>query len=414
MLPSALSRRYRRRPAGASPPRHRAFRPGLEALEDRLVPTTWPVINPADNGAANTLRWAVAQANKNNGDAIDIQTAQPIVLTQGELLLTRNVVIFGPPNAPYGLATISGGNRSRVFEVAPTASVDLTWLEIIDGNGEADLIPGSHWFDGDGGAILNEGRLDLRGCLLDHNSCPLEGYSAFSIPAEGRDDGGAVCNVAPPYADTTGGFSGRLYASGCQLFSNTASFGGAIANLGGLVQIGSQAGGCELDNNSAWFGGGAIANENLGAGPKEVDVGWSYVESNTAQGVARYTWEGGGGISNDFGCVLYVGQTQLYGNRDIAWPGTGGGIWNAGGATVWFSELEYNSAVFGGGMYNSGYAQIESCDFWNNTATSQLYGGPSIYTVGGSSSQLELVSDTFWDGPYAVVGPWYGTGNYFF
>jgi hypothetical protein len=62
MFPSALS----------APTRRRSFRPRLEALEDRLVLTHWPVTSPIDNGGLpNTLRWAVAHTQ--NGDTIDIE-----------------------------------------------------------------------------------------------------------------------------------------------------------------------------------------------------------------------------------------------------------------------------------------------------------------------------------------------------
>src|SRR5262245_37752963 len=98
---SALSRRGRCRLAGPGPAR-RPFRPRLEALEDRLVPATWSVVNPID-GAYDSLRWAVAQAQ--NGDTIDIWTPTT-VLTQGELVLAKDLTIdFKSLPYPYSKAT---------------------------------------------------------------------------------------------------------------------------------------------------------------------------------------------------------------------------------------------------------------------------------------------------------------------
>ena len=66
----------------------------LEALEDRYVPTTLAVTTAADNvNLAGSLRYELAQAN--NGDVIEIETSQTIVLTQGELYLNKDLTIEG-------------------------------------------------------------------------------------------------------------------------------------------------------------------------------------------------------------------------------------------------------------------------------------------------------------------------------
>jgi len=113
---SGSSRRRRPQPRPARP---RSFRPRLEALEDRYVPSTLNVTSNVDTGAVGTLRWAVGAADASPGNTIDILTTQPIVLTQGQLLLGGMRTI----EATAGRATISGNGLSRVFQMG---SVNIT------------------------------------------------------------------------------------------------------------------------------------------------------------------------------------------------------------------------------------------------------------------------------------------------
>src|SRR6516225_9044742 len=112
---SALARRGRHSASGSC-----RSRPRLETMEDRCVPAHLIVNSPADNiNQPGTLRYAVALAN--NGDTIDIQTTQTIMLTHGELYLAHSVTIDFLGVSDQGVATISGDHLSRIFEVAPTA-----------------------------------------------------------------------------------------------------------------------------------------------------------------------------------------------------------------------------------------------------------------------------------------------------
>ncbi len=102
---SERSRSRRLRPA------HRSFRPRMEVLEDRCVPSTLNVTSNLDNGAVGTLRWAVAVADASAApDTIVIHAKQPIVLTQGQLVLSASMTV----EAAAGTATISGDGLSRV------------------------------------------------------------------------------------------------------------------------------------------------------------------------------------------------------------------------------------------------------------------------------------------------------------
>src|SRR5262249_25417647 len=69
---------------------------GVEALDDRCLPSTFTVTNLLDSGDGS-LRAAVAAANANPGaDSIDFAVTGTITLTSGELDITDSVTINGP------------------------------------------------------------------------------------------------------------------------------------------------------------------------------------------------------------------------------------------------------------------------------------------------------------------------------
>jgi predicted outer membrane repeat protein len=213
---SERSRSRRLRPA-----RPRSFRLRLEVLEDRCVPSTLNVTSNLDNGAVGTLRWAVAVADASpTPDTIVIHAKQPIVLTQGQLVLSASMTV----EAAAGTATISGDGLSRVFEVDHGASVTLSELNITDGNAAS------------GGGVLNSGTLRVTKCTLTDNSAQL--------------DGGAIDNAR-----------GTLTVANSTLSGNSAEYGGAIYDSGTLT-----VGGSTLSDNSASMEGGAIATLGIGRG----------------------------------------------------------------------------------------------------------------------------------------------------
>src|SRR5947209_7477623 len=115
-----------RRPASTRRrrPMQRSFRPTLESLEGRWVPSTLTVTSIADKGAGS-LRADIAAAQ--NGDTIVFAPSlngQTITL-KSELFINKNLTITGPG---AGQLTVSGNNNSRVFEVASGTQVSLSGL----------------------------------------------------------------------------------------------------------------------------------------------------------------------------------------------------------------------------------------------------------------------------------------------
>ncbi len=291
---SGPQRQRRSRPA---PNRQASYRPNLETLEYRCVPSTLNVTSNADNGAAGTLRWAVAQAKA--GDTIDIMTTKPIALTQGELYLNRSVTIESPVGAA---ATISGNGISRVFELA-AGSVNLDNLIITGGNAVADNPSGNSSMNGYGGAIFNHASLTLNQCTLSGNSAGFGGGAIYNsgggvtvndsiLSGNSATYGGAIESVS------IFGRSASLTLSASTVSGNSATDGGGIYTRGfsrgnivnsykwrSFVTISDST----LSGNSATYGGGIYS------GPlSTVHIGRSTFFENTPDNIfGAYIDDGG-------------------------------------------------------------------------------------------------------------------------
>src|SRR5579864_1239188 len=226
-------------------------RPRLETLEDRCVPSTLTVDHNWDNNAPpgvpapqGTLEWASATAQ--NGDTIVITggaVEHGIDLTHGEILLTQqNLTIVTAANKSP--ATISGDNLSRVFEVAPGASVTLSKLTITGGVGLADNPAGDASQDGHGGGILVDA-----GATLMVSDSNVSSNSAYHLGGAGNNSyfGNGIYN------------NGTLTVSNSVLSHNSASAPNTLA--GGIYNFGTATlTNCTLSGNSANDGGGGICN----------------------------------------------------------------------------------------------------------------------------------------------------------
>lgn len=337
----------------------------MAVLEDRCVLSTLTVTSSADDGSQNhTLRYAVAHAQ--SGDTILLTAAVkgPIVLTEGELILSRDVTI---ESVPSRTPTISGGGSSRVFEVAAGTDVSLINIQISGGNGLADNMAGATFTDGNGGAILNFGTLTISGCNISGNSgtaTSANGFNAF---------GGAILNDG-----------GAVTVTNCTLTNNSAVNGGAIADFGSLTVSGST-----LSGNSAGLGG---AISITGA----ATVTGSTISNNSAGGVgggvfffsgtlalSGSTLSGdtsslGGAIVNQFGAMTITSSSFV---NDSASAG-GGAMFLFGASTTFVTNSAFSgdTAAFGGAISNAGYLQISGSDFTGNTALS--FSGGGIDSIG--------------------------------
>jgi hypothetical protein len=348
------------------PTRRPAWRPRLEILEDRTVPSTIPVTKLGDDVTQQgTLRWAVA--NVQSGDTISIDAGLPhkgaIVLTQGELLLTTNLTILteGPdPETISGDGRSLGGVQSRVFEVAAGAQVTLSNIALTGGDGVANNPSGNSSYDHAGGAIINFGTLTVSNCKLSGN---------------------AVIGVAGYFRSGCGGGIDNekmLTVNNSTLSDNFAGgLGGGICNITSL-----QISGSTLEHNAAGYGGfgdgGGIYNNSFGM----AQVNDCTLTDNSA---GAY----GGGLFNEGAGTLTVSNCTLSDNTAGL---LGGGIYNSSGnpsplgmLTVSNCNLSGNSAgILGGGIYNAGMLTMSGTTLSFNTPNN-LETGPMYLDLGGNT-----------------------------
>jgi predicted outer membrane repeat protein len=283
-----------RRPP-TSPRQGAGFRPRLEALEDRWLPSTLSVTSIKDS-ASGSLRAVIAAAH--SGDTIVFSSkldGKTITLTSGELDLTKNLTIQGPG---AGQLTISGNSAnwysdystlrntyaSRVFEVAQNATVTLSGLTISNGDGLAGYTLGKHPSDYEGGGILDHGTLTLSGCTISNN-----------------------------HADHTGGgiySDGTLTVNGCTISGNHAISGAGIANWGAATFVSTI-----ISSNIADWVDGAYQPHGTGGGIS--NNGTLTLSGCTVSGnLANYE---GSGIYNDTsGTVTVENSSSISGDNATA------------------------------------------------------------------------------------------------
>ena len=264
----------------------------LATVPANLGAATITVTNSADNGVG-TLRGALASAA--NDDTINFSITGTILLTSGELIVSRNVSILGP--GANNLA-VDGNASSRVFHITSNTVAAISGLTVTNGHtiGIAPLL--------DGGGIYNEH------ATLTISNCTLTGNSA------GVGSGGAIFN------DGNFGQASLLIVDST-LSGNSGLSGGGVLNVseeGGtasLVIVNST-----LTKNSAGAISGAIHNGCCCLATASVEIVNTTLSGNSAG-------DGGAGAIENFGgflgnAVLEIVNSTLSGNTDTAGNYAGG------------------------------------------------------------------------------------------
>ena len=192
--------------------------------------STFTVTSTADDGSNGTLRWAIAQANDDNGaSTIDFNlgtSPATITLTQEELDLRRtsgSIAIDGPGAS---LLTIDGNQLSRDFAVEQGVTASFSGLTITGA---------SAGFRVGGGGLYNAGTTTLYGCTISGNSAYYGGGVYNKQGSMTLTD----CTISGNTANQSGGVQAGTYFSpgGTMVFTNCTIDDNTFTNLGpaGLV-----------------------------------------------------------------------------------------------------------------------------------------------------------------------------------
>lgn len=386
----------------------------VERLDERVVLSTFSVLNLADSGV-DSLRAAITAANTNPGaDTINFAPGLrgTIGLTSGELVITDRLWIDGPG---AGRLTVSGNDTSRVFRIGSGVEVTIDDLTVSHGRAV-----------GPGGGILNGGNLTLVRANVSDNlvvgvpgAIPVTVVDAFgggifntgiltvdessfvhnrAIGADGTSStigssalGGAIMSngtvIAPAITTVTYSkfLDNQAIGGAAGIGASRAGAGGAINNATGTLSVShslfhdNQAVGGIENGVPGGFGagiGGAISNVAR-SGSANLFVSHSLLTNNRAVGGAAGTGTiaqngRGGAIANYiFGGVVppvtvtaiaHIDHSTILGNQAIggAGPtggnGLGGGIENENGGVLTVSDslIALNSAIGGAGNGGNG------------------------------------------------------------
>ncbi|HVS40368.1 MAG TPA: choice-of-anchor Q domain-containing protein, partial [Gemmataceae bacterium] len=390
-----------------------AARPLLELLEERMVPSTYQVVNTSDSGAGS-LRQAITNANANPFSTIDfaIPSSDPgysngvwtITLGGTELpQITADMTITGPG---AGQLAISGNNQSRVFEVnAPVVTISGLTVEA-----------GYNSASGGGVRVDSGAALSMTGVVVQNSFASAGGGIALMSGSFGPPSLTLTNSTISGNTGNTGGgggiavYSGTLTVNGSTISGNTGhgfNGGGGISANSGSVTItisDSTISGNTFSNSPNNFGGGGIASGG------KLTITNSTIAGNTAS-VA------GGAIENFGSGKLVITDSTISGNTAAS---SGGGIRNennyGGELTLDNTIVAANSApsrpdILGSVTTDKGYNLIgDGSNVSGLTGTGDLIGtdasriNPLLWALGdyGGSAQSR---------PLEIGSPAIGAGD---
>ena len=342
----------------------RPFRPMLELLEGRALPSILTVTNLSDSDPGS-LRDMINQASP--GDTITFADGLQgtITLTSGELAITENLDIEGPGAAQI---TVSGNNASRVFDIAPGVDATVAGLTIASGQVEASSTTSDVLVFG--GGIYNAGTLTLNNCVVSGNQIEADVSNSNGYLLIAYSYGGGLFNNGTASV-TDCSFTGNVATFGISLAGTDslaiyAGHGGAIANTGQLTVTD-----CTLDSNTASGDGGGLYNSGQAKATGSTFSNNTAGNGGGATGIPLNTEALGGGIANELGNLTLANCTVANNQAQSGLNLTG-----ATGLTV----------SSGGGVYSLGEVSLTNCTISGNSVSAVAQGSSFALAVGGGVS----------------------------
>jgi hypothetical protein len=314
----------------------------LRALEDRITPSTYTVINTGDAGAGNgnsgDLRYCITQANATPGldtivfDPATFGAPQIISLLTGLPQITESIKITGPGSglltlqpAPSATTTFSLIRASATNNL----SLDVSGLTLTNSNaagiglGSSETVTLTDVACVRGGSSTFGGIYAGTNCSVTGQSCVVANNSGYGIYL---GQGGSLslidCVISGNRLGGIRSYQGSLVLDDCAISGNSATaYGGGIDafSVNSFILSNSAVSG----NYSAGFGGGIYLGENPSAPANALTIRNCTIAGNTAVGA-------GGGIEWSLAIgTLAIQNSTIVGNT-VSPSGTtqggGGGI----------------------------------------------------------------------------------------
>jgi hypothetical protein len=321
------------------------FRPQLEALEDRTLPSTFYAATASDliadikaadtGGGSNTIVLTAPAASHYVLTAVNNTKDGPTGLP----MIKKDVTIVGNGDT-VERSTAAGTAAFRLLDVVSGGSLTLQNLTLQNG-----------LEFGDGGAIYNQGTLVLSQVTVQNNTAdglPGAGGGIWSNGALTVKNSTIDANVASNYFEGPA-FGGGIYIAGGTVSITSSAFGGNSAKgqtaYGGAVYVAA---------GTVTMSGDTFGNVNPLVGNGNSAVG-GYASSRAGDGYGGAVYVAGGSVTltNDYIQGNYVADLLnadgvFYGD----YGGYGGGIYIASGATVYIDSFTLNHTV--GNISNPG------------------------------------------------------------
>jgi hypothetical protein len=377
------------------------YRPFVEALEERALPSLYVVTNASDSGAGS-LRQAILDSNANaaNGPnliAFTPQVTGPINLVTALPAIDNDVSLLAQGddhNLTVERSSGTGTPNFRIFTINAGRTVNITGLTIANGR----------VLDDSGGGILNQGTLVLEQALVTSNTATLDQPITYD---SGPGRGGGIDNL------------GTLTLRNSAVTKNFAlnAGGGLLNDAGGTSALDHVV----ISDNSCTYDGAGVFSRLA-----TLTIDASIISGNT-------TGAGGTGGLASIG-ALTMRNSLISGNGSPSANGNAGsaagGIYFGGAGPVLISRsaILKNVGQIPGILEEtfSGTALIEDSSISYNTggpgflghgsgaieiARSSIIGNGGASRAGGVDGTIKLEDSTISGNVGKVAGGIYGSGE---
>ena len=310
------------------------------------------------NQRINITKAITLQGNGAEQTILDGQGTGPVIqvtcpgIVRINRCTIRNGVITAPPDQPA-----KGGGIYNLK--ASLYIVDVCVMSNAAWGGEAQIIGGG---DALGGGVFSTGPLNLRNCRFENNEVHGASSGWQAPPAAGRGLGGGV------YA------SARLLVDHCVFTSNSCWPGHYYSGPDNL----GAGGGCCAESNLAelvctdFEGNNAFGWNSIGAG---------YAQLKGRGQVRSCSFEANSSSRGAFGNTgnSHLDSCSFVGNS----ADEGGGVLNEGTLSISKSTFDANASPYGAGICNVGLLRLTSCLLEDNEGPFPCWGHPQGSMGGG-------------------------------